>query len=105
MTALEIFGNPKDLSFTLRELKNDGPWGMLISRGPGHNFKPLLSGDSIPNKLNAMEVVKEVLETVIKLGLAELPKFGGDRELCLTEDQASKILEDLEKTGQCETYR
>ena len=76
----------------------------MISREPGHRFKLLLSGENIPSKGEALDVVKQVLETSRKVGLEALPSFGGNANLCLTESQQSKILTDLETTGESSTY-
>lgn len=46
MTALEIVTNPKDLQILLTQDKVNGKYAIVIYRGPGHNFKLLIS--SIP---------------------------------------------------------
>ncbi len=104
ITALEIFGNPLDLMFSVKQIRGVSNYGVLINRGPGHNFKLLLSGE-MPSKKQALECVNEVLETAIKHGRKGLPEFGGVAENCLTEKQKEEILASLEKTGECHTYK
>ena len=45
VTVLEIYSNPADLEFTIGS--SEGKWGVLISRGQGHKFKPLLSTEAV----------------------------------------------------------
>ena len=104
LTGLEIFGNPKDLAFSVKKPKGDNKYGLAITRGPGHNFKLLLSGEDIPSKEVALDLVKQVLEASRKVGLEALPSFGGEESKCLTKEQQQKILSDLKKTGESATY-
>jgi len=104
LTGLEIFGNPKDLAFCVKKPKGDNKYGLAITRGPGHNFKLLLSGEGIPSKEVALDLVKQVLGASRKVGLKALPIFGGDASKCLTKEQQQKILSDLKKTGESATY-
>jgi len=103
-TGLEIFGNPKDLAFSVKKLPRSEKYGLAVTRGPGHNFKLLLTGEDIPSKEVALDIVRQVLEASRKVGLEALPSFGGDANECLTKTQQNKILDDLETTGESATY-
>ena len=65
ITALEIFTNPRDLEITIGQDKNSGKFAIGIFRGPGHNFKPILTSQAFAEKLeDAIEATKETLESV-----------------------------------------
>ena len=67
-TATEIVGNPYDLHFLISEtlVPDQGcSWYVEVSRGPGHNFKPLLSTDK-PELLRAS---REDALYVIEMGV------------------------------------
>src|ERR1035437_3401401 len=104
LTGLEIFGNPNDLAFCVKKIKGSEKYGLAVTRGPGHNFTMLLTGEDIPSKEVALDIVKQVLEASRKVGLESLPSFGGDANKCLTEAQQKKILADLKITGESTTY-
>jgi hypothetical protein len=104
LTGLEIFGNPNDLAFCLKKPKGSNKYGLAVTRGPGHRFKVLLSGEDIPSKKVALDLIKQVLEASRKVGLEALPSFGGYANKCLTEAQQNKIIADLKATGESATY-
>lgn len=61
VSALEIFTNPFDLSITVSKD------AVMISRGPGHNFKPIVSGEwKFENQKIAAEEVGKILKSCIK---------------------------------------
>lgn len=63
LTALEIFSNPRDLHVAVGE--TDGKFAFMISRGPGHDFKPILSSRPFAENVPAViGSIKEILESV-----------------------------------------
>jgi hypothetical protein len=66
LTALEIFTNLNDLEITIEQEKGEGEkFAIGISRGPGHNFKPMLTSRPFAETLEAaVEAIKETLEGV-----------------------------------------
>ena len=104
LTGLEIFGNPKDLAFCVKKLEGSNEYGLAITRGHGHCFKLLITGESMPSKEVALDLVRQILEASRKVGSEALPSFGGKASECLTEAQQNKILADLEARGESTTY-
>jgi len=73
ITALEIFTNPNDLEIVIGRENGDGKYLVVITRGPGHNFKLML--DSAPFAVtleDAVESVKGILEATVEFGMKEL---------------------------------
>jgi hypothetical protein len=103
-TAFEIFGNPLDLSFSVKQLDSGESYGVVITRGPGHRFKPLLSGKT-QGRENALAGVRDVLDTSIKYGTEQLPSLGGNPNECLTAQQKDEIMAGLEKSGEYNTFK
>lgn len=65
LTALEIFTNPDDLEITIGQEKEGAKFTIGIFRGPGHNFKPMLTSQPFAEKLeDAVEVIKGILESI-----------------------------------------
>ncbi len=60
ITALEIFTNPDDLYFAIVEDPKSVKYGLVIARGPGHNYKPLFD---VSCNYGAREEVLEMLRT------------------------------------------
>jgi len=58
LSALEIFNNPADIEIIVSEEKVSGKFAIGIFRGPGHNFKPILT--SQPFAETKEDAVKEV---------------------------------------------
>ncbi len=66
LTGLEIFTQPDDLEFSVPKAKVGGKFGILITRGPGHNFKLLVSGDPIlDTREAAIEIIKGGLQDIL----------------------------------------
>ncbi len=65
ITALEIFTNPSDLEITIEQEKEGAKFAVGIFRGPGHNFKPMLTSQPFAEKLeDAVETIKRTLESI-----------------------------------------
>ena len=62
-TALEIFTNPCDLVFGVIEDK--AKYGVIITRGPGHRFKPLVTlHPTYGDKFGAIEEIVGMLTAI-----------------------------------------
>ncbi len=65
ITALEIFTNPGDLEITVGQAKPGDKFAIGIFRGPGHNFKPMLTSQPFAGKVeDAVKAVKGILESI-----------------------------------------
>jgi hypothetical protein len=65
ITALEIFTNPADLEIIIGQDKEGAKFAVGIFRGPGHNFKPMLTSQPFAEKLeDAVEAIKRTLELI-----------------------------------------
>ena len=65
LTALEIFTNPNDLEILIGQEKGGGKYAFAITRGPGHDFKMMISSQPFTEKLeDAIEVIKVILESI-----------------------------------------
>ena len=65
MSALEIFTNPGDLEITIGQEKKGAKFAMGIFRGPGHDFKPILTSQPFAEtQEDAIKAVERVLQTV-----------------------------------------
>lgn len=75
ITALEIFSQPDDLEFVIFE--KGGLFGFLITRGPGHNFKLIISTSPYAADLaQAIRGVDTTLEHVCSYATAEVGNSG-----------------------------
>jgi hypothetical protein len=67
LTALEIFAHPTDLMFVIGE--KDGKFGILLTRGPGHDYKFLISSRMIiETRDKAVEALCNILDATIEEG-------------------------------------
>ncbi len=71
MTALEIFTHPNDLYLGVFQPEDSEKWGIIIGRGKGHNYKPLLSNGIDRNPIfddrdAAVEDLIKVLSDIIE---------------------------------------
>ena len=65
ITALEIFTNPGDLEITIGQEKGGGKFAIGIFRGPGHNYKSVLTSQPFAEtQEDAIKAVEETLQTV-----------------------------------------
>ena len=69
MTAYEIYGNPKDIVCDASGPDSNEKFIGWITRGPGHNYKPLLSTRptfaSRKEAIQAMEVLVKAIKSVV----------------------------------------
>ena len=103
-TALEIFNNPKDLCFVVKEPDPGKGYGIMIARGPGHRGKMLITGGPILDKTLALDIVNQVLQEALRVGEESLPAFDSERNKHLTKEQITKILCEIERAGVSKTY-
>ncbi len=65
ITALEILTNPNNLEIIIGQQKSSGKYAIAIMRGPGHNFKMLLSSEPVIEDFeDVLKTVKETLEAI-----------------------------------------
>ncbi len=118
ITALEIYSNPHDLEFSIF-LGPDGKYGLLITRGPGHNFKRMISSTPFadtPEK--AIEIVENILKISRKAIISEFEDSGSflvrtfhpdlqtvDESKVLSEKLIEQILGDLRQHQVASTYK
>lgn len=117
ITALEIFTNPDDLEIKIGQEREGEKFSIGIFRGPGHNYKPMLNSGAFAKTLEeAVEAVKEILETVCKAITKDfadrksIPSQylnpGGleiDQSKVLNPDLVSRILDELRKKRSAST--
>jgi len=118
VTALEIFSNPNDLEISIKQ-EGGGTFSIEISRGPGHNFKLLLTTTPFPaTKEDAVAVVVEILQGIHKISTEELRSRTGivsqilnpegleiSRSSTLNLDRITLIANELRRNGRASTYR
>lgn len=65
LTALEIYTNPDDLEIVIVKDAQSEKFALGVSRGPGHNFKPLLSSKPFAKDIDsAIDAVRRTLEAI-----------------------------------------
>lgn len=70
-SALEIFSQPDDLHFQAAQIGEK--WAFAISRGPGHNYKLLLSTEPVFDTIEAtVRMVGKVLGNICTAVTSEL---------------------------------
>jgi hypothetical protein len=77
ITVLEIFTNPKDLEISILQEKKGGKYGLvIITRGPGHDFKPLLTVGPFAEKFrDILKAVEKTLKQIQTAARSELGKM------------------------------
>lgn len=115
-TAIEIFSQPDDLTFLL--VQKDDKWGLAITRGPGHDFKPLLDGAPVfDDKEAVLEAMGELLEAICSTSDIELNDPSSpvalvlnpegqpvDDAKVLTAERREWIIRELEANRVAKTY-
>lgn len=119
-TALEIYTNPGDLEITVGQEEESGKFAIGIYRGPGHNFKLMISSVPFAESLeDAIEVIrKEVLELsmhAIEKDLEDPESFISqylnpdgaeiDQSKVLNPGLISRILDELRQHRIASTYK
>ncbi|MBP9771890.1 MAG: hypothetical protein KBD16_03130 [Candidatus Pacebacteria bacterium] len=119
VTLLEIFTNPRDLEVVLEQDQKTKEFAVGFFRGPGHNFKPLISTEpGFPTREAAIGTVKRILEAAIQHGGVTLhdptillrDEFNPDphepeRRHFLSSAAVEAIVEKLKLQDEVVTYR
>jgi len=64
-TCIEIFSNPEDLEFIITQDTTSKKFAIAVCRGPGHNYKPLLSSTPFAgDPEEAAQSIKDILVTI-----------------------------------------
>ena len=64
-TALEINNHPDDLQVSIFNEKESDKYGIIVSRGPGHDYKLLISTSPFADTIDqAVEEVKNLLNGI-----------------------------------------
>ena len=118
LEALEIFSNPMDLHIFITLGKNSDKYSIGIFRGPGHDFKPMITSNPFTKKPEcAINIVREILEMALNVCtkrledpkdvLSKIVNPGGekfDQSKVLTTKLIERILKDLEKRKVANTF-
>jgi hypothetical protein len=119
MTALEIFTNPSDLEITIGQEEGVGKFAIGIFRGPGHNFKPMLTSQPFGESLeDTIKTVEETLQTVHEAMTREFENKGSfvsrylnpngqeiDQSKVLNQDLIKWVLKELRQHQKASTYK
>jgi len=119
ISALEIFTNSSDLEITIGQEKGGGKFLIGIFRGPGHNFKPILTSGPFAEKFeDAVEAIGNTLTSIHDVVVKEfsnpssIPSQylnpGGheiDQSKILNPDLISRILNELRQHKVASTYK
>ncbi len=117
ITALEIYSNPMDLEIVVGKRGNADKYAIGISRGPGHNYKALLTSEPFANDVEAaIEAVRNTLQRISEAVSQELQdpsSFAAkilnsdaqaiDQSNVLNPDRISQILDELKKNQRADT--
>ncbi|MCK5027097.1 MAG: hypothetical protein KAS07_01635 [Candidatus Pacebacteria bacterium] len=109
ITALEIFTNPGDLQIIIGQKEKGAKFAVAITRGPGHNFKLMLTLKPFAKtQEEAIKAIEEILQTVRKDVTREFKDLKSlstqylnpdnqkiDQSKVLNQDLIERILEEL----------
>lgn len=119
MVALEIFSHPDDLGFSIAKERDGDKYCFFITRGPGHNFKILISSSfSFERPEKAVESIKGILESIQEFAIKEYAdsstfasricnpeKIKVDENSMLSSELIARIVEELQKNQLASTYK
>ena len=119
MDALEIFTHPRDLELSIVKEKGTNKYGICITRGPGHDFKLLITSSfSFEGSKEAIDATKGLLEVIEQTGIKEFSnpsslisricnpgKIALDENSILGPEQITRIIEELQKKLVASTYK
>ena len=67
LSAYEISGNPDDIVCTSFKNKDSGMYGGIISRGPGHNYKLIITTNPVYETQDEAESdMRDLVENINK---------------------------------------
>ena len=119
ITALEIFSNPRDLEIFVGKDRDSGKFAVCIFRGPGHDFKPLITSKPFAETLESVITkTEEILEIILQISTDEfcnkesliariLNPDGQDTDQfdVLDHDLIVRIIEELRQHQVASTYK
>jgi hypothetical protein len=114
ITALEIFSNAYDLEIVIAKEAEGKQYTICISRGPGHNFKSMLSSAPFSEDLEkVIGAIKNTLEAAYAAANAEFAKPDGllgsildvDHKNILTPTLIAWICQELRTKQIASTYK
>ena len=117
LCALEIFSNPYDLCIAFGRKNEGDKYAFAICRGPGHNYKPMLSTQPFFEKAeDVIDYIKQLLELAHKTAsdaakdpaslFSQFFNPDGDpidESKILTPDLIKRVLDELEKNQKVDT--
>jgi hypothetical protein len=69
ISAFEIFSNPYDLCFIVGEHRDKpGTWCLVVTRGPEHRGKLIVTGEEYDSKEHAVKTILKVLTICLEKG-------------------------------------
>lgn len=118
LVAMEVFTQPNDLMITITDPDDEEKIAFVISRGPGHRFKMLLSTVPIfESREAAIKAVESILHGICESSREAFmdPKstWGDmfnpgqkpiDESAVLNEERLAKIMEDLQAGNSAITF-
>jgi hypothetical protein len=119
ITALEIFTNPGDLEITVGQEKEGTKFAIGIFRGPGHNYKPMLTSQPFAEtQEDAIKAVEGTLHTVYEAIIKEFENRDSlasqylnpdgrkiDQLNILSKELIVRILDELRQHGKASTCK
>lgn len=98
LTVLEIYTNPANLEFQIAE--SEGKYAVMVTRGPGHKFKLLLTTEAVFEKREvAIDSIRAVLDAALREGTQAFSEHAG----ALNQENVDRILRELAEKGSCST--
>ena len=119
LTALEIFTNPHDLEISIGQEKEGAKFAIGIFRGPGHNFKCMLTSQPFAEtREDAIKAIEGTLQTVHEAVTREFKNSGSlasqylnpdgqeiNQSKVLNQNLIARILEELRAHGKTSTCK
>jgi hypothetical protein len=119
ITALEIFTNPADLEITIGQEKEGAKFSIGIFRGPGHNFKPMLTSqpfaETQEDAIEAIEGILEPIHEAMTKDFADRKSLSSqylnpdgleiDQSKVLNPELITRILDELRRHRVASTYK
>jgi len=98
LTVLEIYTNPADLEFQIAE--SGGKYAVMVTRGPGHRFKLLLTTEAVFEK---REIAIDSIRAVLDAALSEGKQAFSEQTGALNQENVNRILHELAEKSSCST--
>lgn len=118
LTALEINNHPDDLQVSIFNEKESGKYGFIVCRGPGHNYKLLISTSPFADAIEEIvQEIKNLLTGIHSWATKELsdkdsvfaqminPSGQVDVSQTLNPELINRILSELQQHQVADTHR